>query len=194
MTRLISPVFFILLLFAVIITNGQDRFGLYVCGVTIHAKGDPNAVLMPLKLSPKGIVIFNYGGVVHYKKYFHPRFSLDVVQSIQADCALEFSSATTVSVGYDIIKKGPHRFIFALGPGFYIRESWEKYEEYIRVNDFTVSKNEKWEYKFIPVVPHIEYSFIPEGKSFGFTVYGILDPIESVYNFGLGVNYILRED
>ena len=172
--------------------QAQDRIGIYACGVTIHAKGDPNAHLMPLKLSPEGKVIFNYGGVFHYKNYFKPRLSFDAIQSFQADCALQFSSATTVAIGYDIIQRGPHRLLFAVGPGVYIRESWEKFEGYQRVNKFKVSDNEKWEYKIIPIVPHIEYAFLPEGKSYGFTIYGVLDPVERVYNFGAGINYILK--
>lgn len=182
---------FLLLIVLMQSIYAQDRIGIYACGVTVHAKGDPNAHLMPLKLSPQGKVIFNYGGVFHYKKYFKTRFSFDAIQSFQADCALQFSSATTVAFGYDIIQKGSHRFLFALGPGFYIRQSWEKFEGYQRVNKFQVSNNEKWEYKIIPVVPHIEYAFIPENKSYGFTIYGILDPIERVYNFGAGLNYII---
>ncbi|MDA3880304.1 MAG: hypothetical protein PF436_07955 [Prolixibacteraceae bacterium] len=194
MIKQISFLIFLILLFLGITTKGQDKFGFYVCGVTLHAKGDPNAALMPLKLSSDGKVIFNYGGVLHYKKYFKSRFSFDAVQAIQADCGLQFSSATVFSAGYDIIKRKAHRFIFAIGPGFYIRESWTKFEEYQRINDLTESKNGKWEYKFIPFVPHIEYAFVPEGKNFGFTIYSILDPIENVYNFGAGINYILDND
>jgi hypothetical protein len=188
-----SIILFYIVFLDVTLAQAQDRVGIYLCGITVHAKGDPNAALMPLKFSPSGKVIFNYGGVVHYKKYLNSRFSFDVIQTIQADCALEFSAATAISVGFDLINKGAHRFIFALGPGFYIRESWEKFDEYIRVNDLSLSLNEKWEYKFVPFVPHIEYSIIPEGKRLGFTIYGIIDPIEKVYNFGAGVNYILND-
>jgi hypothetical protein len=192
MIRKIVFIGFFILAISLQLLQAQDRIGIYACGVTIHAKGDPNAHLMPLKLSSEGKVIFNYGGVFHYKKYFKSRLSFDAIQSFQADCALQFSSATTVAIGYDIIQKGPHRFLFALGPGFYIRESWEKFDGYQRVNKFKVSNNEKWEYKIIPVVPHIEYAFVPENKCYGFTIYGVLDPVERVYNFGAGINYILK--
>jgi hypothetical protein len=193
-TRLLIIVAFIITMLFISKTKlfGQEQIGVYLCGVTIHAKGDPNAILMPLKLSNKGYVILNYGIVGHYKKYLTKRLSFDAIQSFQADCGLQASSGTKIGLSFDIISKEQNRLKVSLGPGFYIRESWTKFEQYTRVNDLTESKNGKWEYVFIPVVPHIEYTFTPKGKNIGFTTYCIVDPIESVYNFGAGLSFNLN--
>lgn len=171
----------------------QEQIGIYVCGFTIHAKGDPNALLMPLRLDNDGRFLFNYGLVVHYKKYFKTRFSFDVIQTFQADCGLLPSAATSISVGYDIVHKKNHRFILGFGPGFYIRKSWTKFEAYQLVNDFRYTKDKKWEYMFFPVVPHIEYTYLPTNSNIGFTYYCIVDPIEHVYNMGLGISILLNK-
>jgi len=182
-----TPVALLILLLCTLSLKSQDRIGIYACGVTIHASGDPNVEYMPLKLTPNSKTIFNYGAIIHYKKHLRTRLSINAIQSFQADCALLFSSATGVVIGYDIVHKGPHRFTFAGGPGFYIRESWYQFKNYQNIYGF--KHNNKWEYKIIPIVPIIEYAYLPEGKKIGFTFYGILDPVDNVYNFGAGINY-----
>lgn len=174
--------------------QGQEQIGIYACGFTIHVGGDPNAQLMPLRLDEKGRFLVNYGVAAHYKNYFRKRFSFDIIQTIQADCALLPSLGSNISIGYDIIQRNGHRFILAIGPGLYIRESWTQFPSYKLIQDFRYSKNGKWEYMVFPIVPHIEYVFRPIGKKFGFTLYGIVDPIDRVYNFGMGVSYQFRSE
>ena len=187
-------ILFVFLFFSGIQLLAQEEIGIYVCGITVHGYKDPNAHLMPCKLTNNGVLLLNFGGAAHYKKYFTPRFSLDAIQTMQADCALLFSSGTAVAVGYDIVHYKGHRVIFAIGPGFYIRQSWKRLGDTYDSSqyDFNVTKNEKWEYMFVPVVPHLEYKYVPENSRFGFTCYFIFDPIEQIYNIGAGITYLLK--
>ena len=182
---------FLLIIFSTQRTYSQDQFGLYFCGMTMHLLGDKNASLMPLRLDDRGLFVINVGGAVQYRKQLSGRWSVDVEQTFQADCAFKGSWGTGISIGYDFIKSPKHQFIFALGPGFFFRNSWFVLDGYIPVEELKVSANKKWEYLFVPVVPHVEYAWFPKDKNIGISVYCIFDPINVLGNTGFGVNYKL---
>jgi hypothetical protein len=114
------------LLFAVLFgakSYGQDQLGVYFCGMTIQL-GDKNAALMPLKLDERALFVINVGGAVQYRKQLFGRWSVDVEQTFQADCAFKASWGSGISIAYDLIKSTEHQFVFALGPGFFFRKNW----------------------------------------------------------------------
>lgn len=167
----------------------QDQVGVYFCGMTMHLLGDKNASLMPLRLDEKGQFVINIGGALQYRKKLSSRWSLDAVQTFQADCAFKGSWGTGISIGYDLIKSSKHQFIFAIGPGFFFRNSWFEIDGYLPVEELKVSANKNWEYLFAPIVPHVEYAYFPKNKNLGISAYCIFDPINVLGNVGFGVNY-----
>lgn len=177
------------ILFASKTVFAQNELGVYFCGVTMHLLGDKNAALMPLKLDEKALFVVNVGGAIQYRKYFYKRFSVDVEQTFQADCAFKASLGTGISIGYDFIKSPKHQLIFALGPGIFFRKSWFVLDGYIPVEELNVSANKKWEYLFVPVVPHFEYAIVPENNKFGISCYCVFDPINVLANVGFGLTY-----
>lgn len=179
------------LLFLSFNTYSQDQVGIYFCGMTMHLMGDENASLMPLRLDDRGLFVVNIGGAIQYRKQLRGQWSLDMEQTFQADCALKSSWGTGISIGYDFLKSESHQFIFALGPGFFFRQSWFELDGYSPVKELKVSDNQKWEYLFVPVVPHVEYAWFPKAKNIGISVYCIFDPINVLGNVGFGVNYKL---
>lgn len=174
-------------------SSGQDQLGVYFCGMTMHLLGDENAALMPLKLDERGLFVVNVGGAVQYRKQLRGRWSVDAVQTFQADCAFKGSWGTGISIGYDLIKSPEHQFIFALGPGFFIRKNWAVLNGYLPVKELKVTANGKWEYLFVPVVPHVEYAWFPKNGRLGVSAYCIFDPINVLGNVGFGVNYRLHK-
>lgn len=181
----------IALLFFSHITFSQDQLGIYFCGMTIHALGDDNVSLMPLRLDQDGIFVINAGAALQYRKQLRGQWALDMEQTFQADCALKVSWGSGISIGYDFIKSTKHQFIFAIGPGFYFRKSWFDLDGYIPVKELKLSANQKWEYIFVPVIPHFEYIWFPKDKHLGISTYCIFDPIDFLANIGFGVNYKL---
>ena len=174
--------------------KAQDQTGLYFTAMTMHLLGDKNADLMPLRLDPRGLFVINVGAAVQYRKQIgHSRWSVDAEQTFQADCAFKGSWGTGVSLGYHFIKNRKHQFIFALGPGFFFRKNWAVLDGYLQVEELKISKNKKWEYQFVPVVPHVEYAWFPKGKNLAVSAYCIFDPIMALGNVGFGVNYRLKD-
>ncbi|MDA3928808.1 MAG: hypothetical protein PF541_07590 [Prolixibacteraceae bacterium] len=170
----------------------QDQVGIYVCGLTMHIPGDKNASLMPLKLDKNGLFVINIGAALQYRKQLKGRWSIDLIQTFQADCALKKSYGTGISIGYDFIKSKKQRLTFAVGPGLFIRKSWFVLDGYLPVEYLKESANKKWEYTILPIVPHFEYAFYPKNKNLGISTYCIFDPINVIANFGFGVNYKLK--
>lgn len=148
---------------------------------------------MPLKLDRRALFVPNVGGALQYRKQINERWSIDIEQTFQADCAFKGSWGTGISIGYDVLKQAEHQFIVALGPGFFFRNSWFVLEGYLPVEELNVSANQKYEYLFVPVVPHVEYAYFPRGKKLGFSAYCIFDPINVLGNAGFGVNYRLED-
>jgi len=184
------------LLFALVInlkSYGQDHLGFYLCGLTTHLYGDKNAALMPIKVDDKGTLVFNIGGALQYRKQLKNRWSVDSELSIQADCALKFSWATGVSIGYDFIKSPEHQFILAIGPCIFFRENWASMEGYLPVEELSVTANKKWEYVIAPA-PHMEYAWFPKDKRLGVSIYCVFDPIDFLSNVGFGINYRLIKE
>lgn len=170
----------------------QDQAGVYFTAMTMHLLGDKNAALMPLRLDDRGLFVLNVGTALQYRKQLgKSRWSVDAVQTFQADCAFKGSWGTGISIGYDFIKSSKHQFIFALGPGFFFRKNWATIDGYIQVEDLKITANKKWEYLFEPVVPHLEYAFFPNDKNLGVSAYCIFDPINVLGNLGFGINYKL---
>lgn len=184
----------LLILFAFLIiclakTHAQQRISIYACGFTIHSNGDPNAELMPLKLDKNGKYLINYGAVFHYKRYINERVTINAIQTIQADCALQKSAGSGFTIGYEFFNRENHCFTIATGPGFYIRESWQKFDNYIEETNFWLTKNEKLEYMIYPLVPYLEYNYTPESSNLGIGSYLIFDPFGRLYNIGVGMSY-----
>lgn len=186
------PFLLLLLLFISNRSYSQDQLGLYYCGLTVHGMGDKNAVLMPLKLGPDGVFVINVGMAAQYRKNFNERWSLDIVQTVQADCAFKLSAGTGIGLGYDILQSKAHQLIVSGGPGIFIRDSWHDLEGYQKVRQLKLSENEKLEYLFVPVVPRLEYAWVPEGKRIGFSTYCIFDPLDFLLNMGFGITYLLQ--
>lgn len=191
-----SPKLLLIFLFYLLFVSkpsvGQDQLGFYLCGVTTHWGSDPNALLMPLRLTPGAEIVLNLGVVVQYKKRVNNRISLAVIQTLQADCAMKASEGSAVSIGFDFMKSPNHEFIFAVGPAFFVRESWYSMKDYVKFQNLKQSRNKKWEYMFFPIVPHIEYTYFPKSENLGISAYVILDPIEKMSNTGFGLTYKLK--
>jgi len=170
---------------------GQDQLDFYLCGVTSHVRGNQNALLMPLRLTPGGEIVLNIGVIVQYKKRVNNRITVAILQTLQADCAMKASEASAVCIGFDFLKSPTHDFIFAVGPVLYIRESWYSMKGYVKDN-LKLSRNEKWEYMLVPIVPHIEYTYFPKSGNFGISAYAIIDPIQMTSNTGFGITYKLK--
>jgi hypothetical protein len=192
--KTLPKLFLIFLFFLLFVSKpslGQDQLGFYLCGVTTHKGGDPNALLMPLRLTPGAEIVLNFGVVVQYKKKVYNRITLAMIQTFQADCAMKASEGSAVCIGFDFLKSPNHEFIFAIGPAFYVRGSWYSMKDYVK-EDLKLSRNKKWQYLFFPIVPHIEYTYFPKSGNLGISAYAILDPIKKVSNTGFGIIYKLN--
>lgn len=172
---------------------GQNQVGLYYTAMTMHLLGDKNAKLMPYRLDDRGLLVLNAGGALQYRKQLKGRWTVDAVQSFQADCAFKASWGTGISLGFNFIKSPAHQLILAMGPGFFVRENWADLDGYLQVEELKISKNKKWEYLFAPVVPHAEYAWFPHNKNLGISIYCVFDPINVLGNVGFGLDYKLKK-
>jgi hypothetical protein len=141
----------------------QSNLSAEFVGFTIHPAGDPTAHLQPNKLDQNARFVMNYGGVLTYEKYLvSDIFAVRVLEAVFADCSAGWASITQVAIKGVVLRTPKHRLGVSLGPGFMVRESWTRFEDY-KSSGFLNEGNSKLlgpvQYKFFPVACELEYEY-----------------------------------
>ncbi len=122
----------------------------------------------------------------HINKYI----GVKAVQSfIFHDCAGKFAGLSHIGIDFhdDIIgwENPNHQWSFSFGPLYYYRKGWLNDKNYRHTPDFlTLSKNRKWERKFVWYGGQIQYDYLfANGQAFNINFF---PGIPYLYTFGIG--------
>lgn len=121
---------------------------------------------MPLKLDKEGYFVLNLGATTGIERYFGGdsflnRFGIEFVGGMYFDCVMNFSSLMHIGFRGKIIDSEKHGLNAGLGPTIVFRKNWsDNVPDYIDQRDYyNVSRNEKYQYKFIWYAGEIEYNY-----------------------------------
>ncbi|WP_192823918.1 hypothetical protein [Rufibacter sp. LB8] len=140
---------------------GQSNVNLKFFGVSLHPKGEINAPLMPLNPDKKGYLVFNLGGALGYEHFLRrDKFSVKAIQALYADCALQVGGFSHVGVRWVVFKKGRHSLNGGIGPTLVFRRNWYRLKGYQYSGFFRGDKNDRWQYRLIPLAGELEYNLM----------------------------------
>lgn len=156
----------LVLLFSCFQVYGQDiepRFaiGIKYMGLTAHLKKSPHPELYKWNFDKKGYLVWNHGLVFIAEYFVNPEVSFRISQAvIPYDCAGTFLGGTQVGIGYGrFISQSPHEIRVTAGPMWFYRSSWKDLDGYVDEGLFKLSKNGKWQTKFVWHGGEIEYNY-----------------------------------
>lgn len=185
MRRYFSNSLFTLLLFLALINEGltQNTHSLKYFGLTIHPFGDSYAYLQPNKLDKNAHFVLNFGLLYEFEHFIRKdELSLKFATSILADCSNGWASANMFALKAHAIKTQKHRLGLAVGPLFYIRESWERFSSYENTSKFKTGNS--------ALLGNIQYLYFWYGITIDYDV-KISPKLDFSTTFTPGVPYVL---
>jgi hypothetical protein len=151
----------LLLLFFQKTSNAQIVIGVRWVGFTAHLKEYSYSKYYKGRLDKKGRFVANDGFAITIDAYLNEHFFIKVAQSIMFhDCGGKLFGMSHVGVGYNYTDIYPSEAAISFGPMFFYRKSWLDLPYYSDpVHFFKVSKNQKWQTKFVWHGGTLEYAY-----------------------------------
>lgn len=164
-------------------SEAQNTHSLKYFGFTIHPFGDSYAYLQPNKLDKDAHFVLNFGLMYEFEHFIRKdELSLKFGTSLLADCSNGWASANMFALKAHAIKTQKHRLGLAIGPLFYIRESWERFSSYDNTSKFSTSQS--------AVLGDVQYLFFWYGITIDYDV-KINPKLDFSTTFTPGVPYVL---
>lgn len=164
-------------------SEAQNTHSLKYFGLTIHPFGDSYAYLQPNKLDKDAHFVLNFGLMYEFEHFIRKdELSLKLGTSLLADCSNGWASANMFALKAHAIKTQKHRLGLAIGPLFYIRESWERFSSYDNTSKFSTSQS--------AVLGDVQYLFFWYGITIDYDV-KISPKLDFSTTFTPGVPYVL---
>jgi hypothetical protein len=152
----------------------QNSFSLRYFGLTVHPFGDQTASLQPYKLDKNAFVVANFGAFASVDHYvWHDIVAVTFMQAAFTDCSGGLAGFTHIGVRALILERKKHRLLFGLGPLFYYREDWNRFEIYEDAGFFNRYHSRN--------LGDIQYKIFPVGMEFAWH-YEICKNLD--FNFG----------
>lgn len=171
--------------------HAQDAVGLWFVTGTVHPGGENMAFLMPARVDNRAILVFNWGLVGTYQRYFYKkRWSLKFAQGIYSDCAQLFAGHTHLGFRLNVLNGRKHSLEFGFGPSFVYRRSWYRFPGYIQDSDLLLKTSGDWQWNFVWYGGEINYMYHVSPR-WDVTVHVIPGP-PKFFTFGFGTRYWLQ--
>jgi hypothetical protein len=176
---------------------GQFSIGISISGIGYHPRGNAqNASFYKWKIDRIG-KFTGFANVSLLASYrFNDYFGVKIMQSIIFhDCAGKFAGLTHLGINlYDDIlhwKNPKSEFSMSFGPLWYYRKDWTKEKRYQNNPQFiTLSKNKRWEHKFVWHGGLIQYDYFLDNNTSLTTT--LFPGYPYLYTFGVGGAYHFR--
>lgn len=111
--------------------HAQTAFSFRYFGLTVHPFGDQTAEIQPYKLDRNARFVLNFGGFASVDHYVYKDLvAITAMQGCFTDCSGGLAGFTHIGVRALVIDRGKHRLLLGLGPMFYYREDWNRFEAY----------------------------------------------------------------
>lgn len=109
----------------------QNCFSLRYFGLTVHPFGDQTAALQPYKLDKNAIVVANFGAFASVDHYIKKDYiAITVMQAAFTDCSGGWGGFTHIGLRARLLDEKRHRLVLGIGPMFYYREDWNRFDAY----------------------------------------------------------------
>lgn len=108
------------------------------------------------------IFVGNIGGLVKYEKYiWEDILAFNLAQAVFSDCSAGLASISSIGFQLLIKEKNKHRFYIDIGSTLFIREDWNRFEDYKDNGGYRRMSyaDKSWQYGFYPVSAMFEYDF-----------------------------------
>jgi hypothetical protein len=168
------------------IAHTQIVIGVRWVGFTAHLKEYTYSKHYKGRLSKNGRFVANDGFAITIDAYLNEHFFIKVAQSIMFhDCGGKLFGMSHVGLGYNYTDIYPSEAAISFGPMFFYRKSWLDLPYYSDpVHFFKVSKNQKWQTKFVWHGGTLEYSYkVRENQAFSLN---IVPAIPELFTFAPG--------
>ncbi|MDQ3112143.1 MAG: hypothetical protein M3R17_19845, partial [Bacteroidota bacterium] len=128
-------------------------------GISFHPGKNSNGPLFKTAVGRHHRVAFNFGIALGVEYKINNWFSLKLDQAAFRDCAGKFAGMVMFNVRYtqQLGKLGDGSV--GLGPFFFFRKSWSALDGYVDEGYFRVTKNKKWETKFVWYGGELEHNY-----------------------------------
>jgi len=139
----------------------QLAAGMQFTGFSIHFGGAAHPRLMPLKFDSEGVFVLNPGVRFNFEYFFHRNiFSIKLAQGFYGDCTMSFGGFSHIGFRGRILQRGNHTISGGLGPTFFFRRNWYRFDGY-RGNDqfFRGSPGDRWQRRFLIVAGELTYYY-----------------------------------
>lgn len=156
-------------------------------GLSFHPGKNTNGKLFLHSLGKKNRLAMNFGLGIGIEFKFNNYISLKFDQVAFADCAEKFAGLSMLNLRYTqnlgVLGNGS----VGLGPFFYYRKNWNSIPDYVDEGFFKISKNNKWQRKFVWYGGELEHNYpLKNGLDISSN---ILPGIPIVYAFCTGVRF-----
>jgi hypothetical protein len=179
----------VFLLFLQITSKAQIVIGVRWVGFTTHLKEYSYSKYYKGRLSKSGRFVANDGFAITIETYINENLFIKVAQSIMFhDCGGKLFGMSHIGLGYNYTKLYPSEAAISFGPMFFYRKSWLDLPYYSdHVHFFNVSKNQKWQTKFVWHGGTLEYAYhINANQAFSLN---IVPAIPELFTFAPGWKY-----
>jgi hypothetical protein len=146
-----KQIFSLLVILLLIAPNlrAQLYIGVKLIGLSFHFKTSQHPHLFKRKLDKKGHFVINSGIALTFEYRFDPYMAVKFDQAFLSDCAGKFAGASLLTLRTQAQLGKFGEGTIGMGPFFYYRRSWRTIEGYVDPGLFHLSKNGKWEAKFV---------------------------------------------
>lgn len=151
--------------------NPRFMFGIKLAGLSAHFKPSPHPHLYKGRIDKKGLFVLNQGVVLSVEYYFHNQMALRATQAfLWSDCAGRLHAASHIGLSFGHFFTLNHEVRMSFGPMFFYRKSWHQLPGYQDYGLFKLSKNEKWQRKFVWHGLELEYNYFKNNTAYNLAV------------------------
>ncbi|HOY06821.1 MAG TPA: hypothetical protein PLO67_15535 [Saprospiraceae bacterium] len=171
--------------------GAQDAVGLWFVTGTVHPYGENMAFLMPARVNDRATLVFNWGFVGTYQRYFYKkRWSLKFAQGVYSDCAQLFAGHTHLGFRLNVLNGRKHSLEVGFGPTFVYRRSWYRFPGYVQDANLLLKTSGEWQWNFVWYGGEINYIYHLT-RQWDLTCHVIPGP-PKFFTFGFGTRYWLQ--
>ena len=138
--------------------GAQSSVGLWFVTATVHPYGEKMAFLMPARVDDRAYLVFNWGFVGSYQRYFYKkRWSVKFAQGAYSDCAELFAGHTHIGLRINVLNGRKNSLELGFGPTLVYRKSWYRFPGYVQDHNLLLKTSGDWQWNFIWYGGEIEY-------------------------------------
>lgn len=170
--------------------SAQWYVGVKFMGLSFHPGSNPNKAHYVTAISKNKKFVMNFGVALTVEYMFYKNFSVKYDQAVFGDCAGKFAGMSMLNLRYTVSLGKLGYGSAGIGPFFFYRRSWTSFGDYVDEGYFHLSKNEKWQTKFVWYGGELEHDY-PLGDGWDVST-NLFPGYPVVYAVTPGVRYKLK--